>query len=165
MRKKKQYGMSLYQKKYRCDRVVREFEEIDITSLLDILVILLVFLLKSYNASSLQVDLVKDLSLADSYTRELGQFAPVLQVTSKKDIYLDNKFVANISDSFFEKKLEEILTKFRANEVLASSKKPTPNINIVIDGDILYQDIDKVINLISSKSFEEFKLIVKGNYN
>ena len=44
----------------------REAVDVDITSLLDILTILLVFLLKSYNASDLKLDLTKNLEMADS---------------------------------------------------------------------------------------------------
>lgn len=49
----------------------RRESELDITSLLDILVILLVFLLKSYNSSELKVNVVDNLNLPSSESREL----------------------------------------------------------------------------------------------
>ena len=66
----------------------REAVDVDITSLLDILTILLVFLLMSYNASDLQLDLTKNLEMADSNAREMTKFAPVLQV-NKHSLYID----------------------------------------------------------------------------
>lgn len=52
--------------------------DIDITSLLDVLVILLVFLLKSYNASDLTLDLVDNVKLPSSNTRLLGNNAVIV---------------------------------------------------------------------------------------
>ena len=47
-------------------RKKREPVDIDITSLLDILVIMLVFLLLNYNASDLKLELVPNLEMAPS---------------------------------------------------------------------------------------------------
>lgn len=165
MRKRSHYSMSIYQKKYKCEQNTREIEEVDITSLLDILVILLVFLLKSYNASSLKVDLVKDLSLVNSFSRDLGQFAPVLQVTSTKDLYIDNKLIGNISENTLERNVASEFKVIREKEKKLANNKPNPNINIVLDGDLPYSEIENVMNMVSKHQYENFKFIVKGNYN
>ena len=69
-------------------RSKKEPLDLDITSLLDVLVILLVFLLKSYNASDLKLNLVKDLVVPNSDARTLGHHAVIVQVNShKKTIY------------------------------------------------------------------------------
>lgn len=161
--------MSLYQKKYKCDPVIKEFEEIDITSLLDILVILLVFLLKSYNASSLQVNLVKDLNLVDSTSRDLGQFAPVIQVNAQKDLYLENKLVTNVTSGNFQRAINSALTRIREAEKErfknVKDKKPGKSINIVLDQDLPYSTLDKIMNVATSHDYENFKFIVRGDYN
>ena len=63
-------------------------EELDITALLDILVILLVFLLKSFNDSDLTVDLVNELSLPYSMSRTAGHHGVILQVNKKGNVFI-----------------------------------------------------------------------------
>ncbi len=162
--------MSLYQKKYKCDAMIKEIEEVDITSLLDILVILLVFLLKSYNASSLKVDLVKDINLVNSEARDLGQFAPVVQVTENFDFYVDNELLTNINNGNFEKVFNGKLSEIRQKEIAKFGEKKHKelkfnNINIVLDQDMPYSTLDRIMNVASTHEYENFKFIVKGNYN
>ncbi len=170
MRKKAKYNMSFYQKKYKCDAMIKEVEEVDITSLLDILVILLVFLLKSYNASSLRVDLVNDLSLANSEARDLGQFAPVVQVTGNYDFYVDNKMISNVNNGNFQTIFSNKLAEIRKKEIEKFGEKKHKelkfnNINIVLDQDLPYSTLDRIMNVASTHEYENFKFIVKGNYN
>src|SRR5690606_27079431 len=73
--------------------------EVDITSLLDVLVILLVFLLKSYNASDLTLDLAKDLTLPGSNTEMLGNHAVIVQVNKESLLFVNNKEVGVVSGS------------------------------------------------------------------
>jgi len=70
--------------------------EIDITSLLDILVIMLVFLLMNYNASDLQLDLAKGLTMAESESKKITHYAPVVQLNGEQTIFLDNKEVSRM---------------------------------------------------------------------
>ena len=72
-------------------RSKKEPLDLDITSLLDVLVILLVFLLKSYNASDLKLNLVKDLVVPNSDARTLGHHAVIVQVNSHKKLFINNK--------------------------------------------------------------------------
>ena len=77
-------------------RAKAEPMEIDITSLLDILVILLVFLLKSYNASDLKLDLVKNLTVPDSKARKLGNHAVIIQVDKNSNVWVEKKIIGKI---------------------------------------------------------------------
>jgi biopolymer transport protein ExbD len=134
--------------------------DIDITSLLDILVILLVFLLKSYNASSLKLDLSKNLDIAASDQRKLGQHALIIQVDKNNNIWVKNKKIASISDM---SELEAVLKQGRA---IASEteKKEGKLVNLVFDKDLEYANIQKVMNLCAENMHTKFKLIVKGNF-
>src|SRR6478672_4674269 len=87
----------------------REAIDVDITSLLDILTTLLVFLLMSYNASDLQLDLTKNLELAESNAQELTKFAPVLQVNKNAVVFLDNKEIGRLPASGSMAELTEAL--------------------------------------------------------
>lgn len=134
--------------------------DIDITSLLDILVILLVFLLKSYNASSLKLDLTKKLDIAASDQRKLGQHAMIIQVDKDNGIWVKNKKIASISDM---SKLEEVLKQGRSIAT-EKEKKEGKLVNLVFDKDLEYSSIQKVMNLCAENMYTKFKLIVKGNF-
>lgn len=134
--------------------------DIDITSLLDILVILLVFLLKSYNASSLKLDIAQKLDIAASEQRKLGQDALIIQVDKDNGIWVKNKRIASISDM---SKLESVLQQGRSL-ASAQEKKEGKRVNLVFDKDLEYSDIQKVMNLCAENAHTKFKLIVKGNF-
>ncbi len=157
--RRKTYNMSIYQKKYKAGAGKKEQEEVDITSLLDILVILLVFLLKSYNASSLELDLVKNLDLTVSTSQDLGQFGPTVQITNTEDVYLNNKLITNLSNP----ELGNLLGA-RLQEVKSAAKDQKANhINFVLDNTIKYEKVDRVMTIASQQEFENFKFIVRGN--
>lgn len=69
--------------------------DVDITSLLDVLVILLVFLLKNYNASDLKLDLAK-VEMPESEARRMTRFAPVVQISKEAKVYLNNKEIGRL---------------------------------------------------------------------
>ncbi|MCT4641733.1 MAG: biopolymer transporter ExbD [Bacteriovoracaceae bacterium] len=137
-------------------RKTAQVMEIDITSLLDILVILLVFLLKSYNASSLKLTLNKGITLPKSELRKLGAHAVTLQIDQNKDIFENGNKIANINDL---SALTDFLEKKRGP---ASSSEH--NINLVFHKDLSYQTIKAVMNTCASSTYSKFKFIVKGNY-
>lgn len=147
-------------KRFNKNKRSNEIMDIDITSLLDILVILLVFLLKSYNASSLKLDLSKNLDIASSDQRKLGQHALIIQVDKNNGIWVQNKKISTIGDM---SELEAILKKGRE---LASEKEKKEGklVNLVFDKDLEYSNIQKVMNLCAENMHTKFKLIVKGNF-
>ncbi len=159
--RKATYNMSIYQKKYKADAVMKEFEEVDITSLLDILVILLVFLLKSYSASTLDVNLIKDLNLTSSTSMELGHYGPTVQINGAEEIYIDNEKITTIGSTDMEKILSEKL-------IIARDKmknKESKHINFVLDSALKYEKVDVVMNVAAQNNFEDFKFIVRGVSN
>lgn len=140
-----------------------EAEEIDITSLLDILVILLVFLLKSYNSSDLTVDLVEELSLPYSYSQGITNLGVVLQVNEHKNVFINNDLVGNL-ESPNRKQLgiiERLKTEFKKNSDVRSIDKPQL-INLVFDKTLRYQYIDQVMQMANETGFSSYKLIVQG---
>ena len=147
----------------------REAVEPDITSLLDILVIMLFFLLHIYNASDLSIDLVPGLDLAGSSTTDLGHQAIVIQVDKDNKVFIDNKLVENTS--FSDEKVEALYQKLKEIEpvkenerTIASSDEPQkPNhrpVNIVLDEEAPYMIMQKVMHTVSLAGYDEIKLIV-----
>src|SRR5688572_7846689 len=101
----------------------REAVDVDITSLLDILTILLVFLLKSYNASDLKLDLQKGVDIADSDARVMTRYAPVVQVNKEAKVYLNNKEIGRLPASGEMPVLTEALKKAKAGIEADNLKK------------------------------------------
>lgn len=166
-------------------RTKKEALDIDITSLLDILTILLVFLLKSYNASDLTLSTVKKVTLPKSSTKSLGSLSTLIQVDSDYKVWIDRKVIGRISTRSSEtvdflfirlkkiKKQDESNMKNLEREVasistktLADRKKQTMRrINLVMDQSLPYGIIRKVMHTAASAGYPEFKFIVQGKYN
>lgn len=154
-------------------RQKKEPMEIDITSLLDILVILLVFLLKSYNASDLKLDLVKNLKVPDSKARKLGNHAIIIQVDKDSNIWIEREIVArvpNLGDeipqllNILRKKKEEEKIKIAKRSSTSKSSKPSKAINLIFDQYTPYSSLQKVMHTSAIAGYTEFKFIVQGNY-
>ncbi len=157
--------------------------ELDITSLMDILVILLVFLLKNFNAADLTLDLVKGITLPTSTSRNLGTNSVNIMVNKQKEIYVDNKLIGNANH-----KSEELADLFKAltdkkekydmkmaikeeqktGRDVASVKDHRPltltKANIAIDQNLHYEVLRKIMHTASLAGFHQFKFIVQGDY-
>lgn len=148
----------------------REAVDVDITSLLDILTILLVFLLKSYNASDLKLDLQKNLEIADSESRKMTRFAPVIQVNKEAKVYLNNKEIGRLPASgdmvFLTEALKQEKTKLEtANAQKAANQKVnTELVNLIFDREMDYEIVQRVMHNSAQAGYSQFKFIVKGNY-
>lgn len=147
---------------------VREALDVDITSLLDILTILLVFLLKSYNASDLKLDLVKGIEMADSEAREITKYAPVIQVNRDSLVFVNNKEIGRLPASGGMPKLIDALkserTKIENENDMRNSKINVDLVNLVFDKDMDYQVVQRVMHDSAGAGYSQFKFIVKGNY-
>lgn len=142
--------------------------DVDITSLLDILTILLVFLLMSYNASDLTLDLTSKLDMADSNAQELTKFAPVLQVNKESVVFLNNKEIGRLPASGSMPELTAALKAQRAETAENNKKIRTPHklelVNLVFDKEMDYNVVQRVMNDSALAGYSQFKFIVKGNY-
>lgn len=147
-----------------------EAVDVDITSLLDILTILLVFLLKSYNASDLKLDLQKNLEIADSEARAMTRFAPVVQVNKEAKVFLNNKEIGRLPASGGMTSLTEALKTEKgklesANAMKAANQKVnTELVNLVFDKEMDYGIVQRVMHDSALAGYSQFKFIVKGNY-
>lgn len=131
--------------------------ELDITSLLDILVILLVFLLKSYNASNLKINLVDDLTLADSSSRKLGDHSVTVQIDRNLIVWIDNVKVADMKRKSEIAKFEQYLREKREG-------KSKETVNLVLDKELSYGTMSDIMESSNRIGYTKFKFIVQGNY-
>lgn len=171
--------------KRRFSRMRKEKEEfeIDITSLLDILVILLVFLLKSYNPSDLKLDVVEKLELPASEARALGSTNVMVQIDKNFGVYINNDKIGQLSKSspenvgFLYQELEKMkaVEDKKIDEIAARNpgvlsdeeiqkKKETKKINFVMHKELPYGVMRKVMHTATLAGFPQFKFIVKGNF-
>lgn len=144
--------------------------DVDITSLLDILTILLVFLLNSYNASDLKLDLQKNLEIAESKSRNMTRFAPVVQVNKEAKVFLNNKEIGRLPASGEMTSLTAALKTEKGkleslNATKAENQKVnTELVNLIFDKDMDYSVVQRVMHDSALAGYSQFKFIVKGNY-
>ncbi len=152
----------MFSKRYRRNTDV---EDIDITSLLDILVILLVFLLKSFNDSELSVELANELSLPYSLSRVAGHDGTILQVNARKQVFLNSSVIGDIAS---EKTKKDLVSKLNEEFTRRSekSKKLDPKkgfiINFVFDRALEYRVINEIMDLSAKTGFNKYKLVIQG---
>ena len=145
-----------------------EVDEMDITSLLDILVILLIFLLTSFNDSDLTVDMAKELVLPYSLSRARTTGGAILQVNAKRNVFVNNELIGSFSNENTFSKIKTVLGKeykTRMNRIkpVEREKKKDQVINFVFDKTIKFIEMDKVMKATSDVGFSKYKLIIQGD--
>ena len=144
----------------------REAIDVDITSLLDILTILLVFLLKSYNASDLTVDLVEKLDMADSKSREMTSFAPIVQVNKNMLVFVNTKEVGRMPASggmgFLQKALKDERSRLEAENKENNRRLNTSLLNLVFDKELESSHVQRIMHESALAGYSEFKFLVRG---
>lgn len=153
--------------------------DIDITSLLDILTIMLVFLLQSYNSSGVVINVPKEIELPRSASESLNNFGVNIQV-SKTHVWVDDKEVVDASSlpeaQLFDEGGRRIVPLYnelvRIKETIKQSEKLSPQAkkfsgiaNLVVDKSIKYNYLKRVMYTCAAAGFKEFKFVVltKGN--
>lgn len=145
-------------------RLKTNSNELDITSLLDVLVILLVFLLKSYNPSDLKVELAKDLTLPTSKSKDLAPFASILQINSKNEVFIGAKSIGKIENkndlNFIGEALAEELKKVSSEQV----QKKIITLNILLDQELPYLILKNLMDTAGTVGYQKFKFLVRARY-
>ena len=147
--------------------------DIDITSLLDILTILLVFLLQSYNSSGVVINVPKEIELPRSASETLNNFGVNIQV-SKTQIWVDDTEVVNTDipdDQLFDEDGRRIVPLYnelvKIKETIKQSEKLSPQAkkfsgiaNLVVDKSLKYNYLKRVMYTCAAAGFKEFKFVV-----
>lgn len=149
--------------------------DVDITSLLDILVILLVFLLKSYNTSGIIIDVPSGITLPTSESKSINTEGVLIQVSMDK-IWVDSKEILssdNLPDKMFDHGkrriiplYNELVKKREHIQVLAKQVKDAKPFNgfanLVIDKTIKYSYMKRLMYTCAEAGYKEYKFIVMG---
>lgn len=153
--------------------------DIDITSLLDILTILMVFLLQSYNSSGVVINVPKEIEIPRSNSETLNNFGVNIQV-SKSQIWIDDKEIMNVNnlpaDQIYDEggariialynELVKIKETIKQSEKLSPKAKPFSGVaNLVVDKTIKYEYLKRVMHTCAQAGFKEFKFVVLAQGN
>lgn len=154
--------------------------DLDITSLLDILVIMLVFLLKSYNSSGVVLNVPKDITLPDSESVQLNTSGVIVQV-SKTKIYVDDKEVLDLTkprnnSATYDHGNRRIIPLF--NELVKKkrlfkqvqksahqAKKFSGIVNLIIDKKLSYRKVKQIMYTCAEAGYKQYKFVVLGQDN
>ncbi len=137
-------------------------ENIEITSLLDVLVILLVFLLQNFNDTELSVDLIEQMNIPNSISETMPKNYIVVQVNSKKDVYINNKNLGNLSVLQTKNKIKKIL-ELEFEKFKEKKNEDFQVINFMFDKTLSYYEIDQILDISNNIGFLKYKLIVQGD--
>jgi biopolymer transport protein ExbD len=154
----------------------RDFD-LDITSLLDILVILLIFLIKSYNSSGVTLNIPEGIELPKSQSAHINTAGVIIQV-SKDKIWVDSKTILDTADlprnlyddggrrviplfDELSKKKEQI--KNLNVQTGGKAKKFSGIVNLIVDKSLKYSYVKKIMYTCASAGFREYKFVVMGN--
>ena len=154
----------------------------DITSLLDILVILLVFLLKSYNSTGLIINVPDGITLPLSKSKTINNDGVMIQV-SATTIWVDDEKVLETEDGFDLKdpthfdlarhegsliiplytelvKKRDLVKKVQT--LSPEAKKFSGIANLIVDQAMKYSFLKKIMYTCAEAGFRQYKFVVMG---
>lgn len=148
--------------------------DIDITSLLDILVILLVFLLKSYDSTSIILNVPKEIKLPTSASSNFNTEGVNIQV-SNKVIWVDDKVVLERKNGLRprysgNRRIISLYNELvRKKQIIKQVEKSSPHakkfsgiINLIVDKKAKYSMIKNIMYTAAEAGYKEYKFVVRG---
>jgi len=148
-------------------------EDLEITSLLDIIVILLVFLIQNMSYSGAVFKTIKEIKLPVSRSEGSKLEGITLQVSAKQiwaeeELVFDSQGASTLEESFKNKDfiapLQEWLIKannLKAEvEGLLDQTKEAPAINIVVDKNLPYALTKKILATCAQSGLYKYNLVV-----
>jgi biopolymer transport protein ExbD len=157
-----------------------EIKELNIVAMMDMMTILLVFLLKSYQASAINVNMGQDLSIPTSST-QLHPQENITVTISLKDLSVNERKVVEVkngvipaaakeggkADAFYVGALYDALKKeVDKQKYIAQYNKNAPfagRINVVADKKIAYRTLMEILYTAGQAELGEYKFMVLKN--
>ena len=148
--------------------------ELDITSLLDILVILLVFLLKSYNSSGISFN-TRSVHLPRSESSSPNNPGVIVTVATDK-IWVDDKAILEgektikTSYDMDGKRIVPLYNELvKKKQMIERVEKSAPNakkfsgiVNLLVDKTLKYTYLKKIMFTCAEAGFRKYKFVVLG---
>jgi biopolymer transport protein ExbD len=147
--------------------------DLDITSLLDVLVIMLIFLLKSYNTSSVTLSIPEGIKLPTSTSQNLSTAGVMIQV-SESNIWVDSKNVLDSSQApkrLYDQGKRRIIPLYnelvRKRQEIQAIAKATKNAkkfsgvaNLIVDKSLKYSYLKKLMYTCAVAGYKQYKFVV-----
>ncbi|MCB9062132.1 MAG: biopolymer transporter ExbD [Halobacteriovoraceae bacterium] len=160
--------------KERARRKRSEVIDLDITSLLDILVIVLVFLLKSYDNTGIIFNFAKEISLPKSESHTVSEKGVVIQATEDK-VWLDDKLIFDRSqnEKSFDQEGRRLIPLFnelvqkkamaqRIEKEVKGGKPFSGMANLIVDKEVGYTFLRKLMYTTAEAGYQQYKFVVLG---
>ena len=142
--------------------------DIDITSLLDILTIMMVFLLQSYNSSGVVINVPKEIELPRSNSETLSTFG----VNIQEVVNTETTETAQLFDEGGRRIIPLFNQLVKIKETIKQSEKLSPDANafsgvanLVVDKSLKYSYLKRVMYTCAAAGFKEFKFVVMAEGN
>jgi biopolymer transport protein ExbD len=157
-----------------------EIKELNIVAMMDMMTIILVFLLKSYQASAINVNMSADLSIPES-TTQLHPQENITVTLSMREVAVNDRRVVPIegglipatakegarADAFYVGAVHDALKKeVDKQKYIAQYNKAAPftgRINVVADKKIPYRTLMDVLYTAGQAELGEYKFMVLKN--
>lgn len=162
--------------RFRGKRRKKTVFDIDITSLLDILVILLVFLLQSYNSSGIVLNVPTGVELPLSESVSLNTSGVMVQV-SPTVVWVDDKEIYNSEvtsrSRAYDQNGRRLIPLFnelvKKRETIQQLQKTAPQatafsgvVNLIVDKTIRYTELKSIMYTCAEAGFRQYKFVVLG---
>jgi biopolymer transport protein ExbD len=154
-----------------------EIKELNIVAMMDMMTIILVFLLKSYQASTINVNMSEDLAIPQS-TSQLHPQENITVTVSMKEVAVNDRRVVDVAggaipaaakeggraDAFYVGAIYDALKKeVDKQKYIAQYNKDAPftgRVNVVADRKIPYRTLMEVLYTAGQAELGEYKFMV-----
>lgn len=146
-------------------RFKKQEMNLEINSLLDILVILLVFLIKNYSATNVELNIPKELTLPISKSATENNVGVSISLDKNYELYLGESNISILNEDekgLIQELFDELLVEKSKidNLAMVSGGKSTEIVNIMVDENIPYSFIKRIMFTSKEAGFKEFKFVV-----
>jgi biopolymer transport protein ExbD len=157
-----------------------EIRELNIVAMMDMMTIILVFLLKSYQASAINVNMGEDLSIPQS-TTQLHPQENVTVTVSMREVAVNDRRVVEVrdgaiaaaakeggrADAFYVGALHEALRREVDKQKYIAKYNPaapfTGRVNVVADRRVPYRTLMEILYTAGQAELGEYKFMVLKN--
>ncbi len=146
-------------------RFKKDEMSLEINSLLDILVILLVFLIKNFSATNIDIPIPKELVVPISKSLETNEDAITVSLTKVNEVYVNQEVVDEIDPNNESRMIsslynELLVQKERIKSTLKSEGRVISSVvNVVVDENVEFEQIKKILYTLKEADFKEYKFI------
>ncbi|HLE11570.1 MAG: hypothetical protein A2504_05575 [Bdellovibrionales bacterium RIFOXYD12_FULL_39_22] len=148
---------------------------LDITSVLDIVVITMVFLIQNYNATGELINIPKEVVIPNTISTKQNSAGVIVQVSPSK-IWVDDTLILDstaITKNSYDREGRRIVPLFnelvRKKELIKQIKNTSPNavdftgrVNLVMDKSIKFDYVKKLLYTAAEAGYSQYKFIVLG---